>query len=425
MNNVIRAVDSPDEISATARWLREEISASEITPETILNILESWGTALAQPETASIPGVPFLRLWLRRSTLGPIITRELGRGALEANWTQNGRSHLKACPIGVVGHWPAGNVDIQPILSLTCALLGGNASIVRVPSGLIDQSQRLIEKLVEADQSRVLIPRIFMPAFDHSRRDLHEAMARAVDGAMIWGSEESVSQVRNLPFPHWAKLSIFGPRISLAAMDGESWSDPENRDSWCRRIAREVWQFDQQACSSPQAIFLEKTSRAGIGEFVQGLKAAFELENKSHPRSFIHPALTSAICRARATWLLEDTENHAVFPNSPDWTILVGRGSKIPHPTQGKTLTVLEVDDLMEPVRQLDANVQTLGLAIADPEKEKKLASLAARRGVDRIVKLGHMHVFASPWDGTDLIRPMTRMVRYMRTNEPVMEGTN
>ena len=27
----------------------------------------------------------------------------------------------------VVGHWPAGNIEIQPILSMTCALLGGNA----------------------------------------------------------------------------------------------------------------------------------------------------------------------------------------------------------------------------------------------------------------------------------------------------------
>ena len=36
--------------------------------------------------------------------------------------------------------------------------------------------------------------------------------------------------------------------------------------------------------------------------------------------------------------------------------------------------------------------------------REETLASLAARRGVDRIVKLGRMHVFAPPWDGVDLI---------------------
>jgi hypothetical protein len=39
---------------------------------------------------------------------------------------------------------------------------------------------------------------------------------------------------------------------------------------------------------------------------------------------------------------------------------------------------------------------------------------VAARRGVDRIVKLGRMHVFAPPWDGVDLIRPMVRVVRHV-----------
>jgi len=28
------------------------------------------------------------------------------------------------------------------------------------------------------------------------------------------------------------------------------------------------------------------------------------------------------------------------------------------------------------------------------------------------------MHVFASPWDGVDLIRPMVRMIRHVRSTE-------
>jgi hypothetical protein len=98
----------------------------------------------------------------------------------------------------------------------------------------------------------------------------------------------------------------------------------------------------------------------------------------------------------------------------PDWTLLLGSGSDLPEPVQGKTLTVLEVDDLMDAVSKLDGNVQTLGLGMADGEKEKELASLAGQRGVDRIVKLGRMHAFVPPWDGVDLIRPMVRMVRHV-----------
>jgi hypothetical protein len=133
-----------------------------------------------------------------------------------------------------------------------------------------------------------------MLVFDHAQQDLQEAMARAFDGAMIWGGEEAVLQVRSLPFPHWVRLAVFGLRISVPAKDA---------DSWC---------------------------------------------------------------------------------------------------------------NMLDPLDMLDGNVQTLGLAMADPEREAVLASRAARRGVDRIVKLGRMHAFPPLWDGVDLIRPMVLRVRHV-----------
>jgi hypothetical protein len=199
-------------------------------------------------------------------------------------------------------------------------------------------------------------------------------------------------------------------------MDAASWCNLPAREALCRRIARDVWQFDQQACSSPQVLFLERKDGNSVADFVQALRAAFEAENRIHPRQTMDAALTTAICQARASWLLEDVANSALFPAGPDWTILLGQGSDIPPPTQGKTLTVLEVSDLQEPLAKLDGNVQTLGLAIADPEREETLASMAASRGVDRIVQLGCMHVFGPPWDGIDLIRSMVRMVRHVRS---------
>jgi Acyl-CoA reductase (LuxC) len=414
IDRLIHTVQSTEEISSAAARLRQEVVENELTPDAILDLFEAWGAALGGAVTAGIPGVAFLRLWLRRSTLQPVILRELGQGAVAGDWTGDGRARLKAYPVGVVGHWPAGNIEIQPILSMTCALLGGNASIVRVPRGLVTQTHEVMQVLGRVDDKCLLTRRIFMPVFDHNRRDLHESMARAVDGAMVWGGQESVSQVRALPFAHWARLAVFGPRLSVAAMDADSWCNPTERESWCRRIAREVWQFDQQACSSPQTLFLEKSSDHCPCEFVQALKAAFETENRLHPRQTGQAALTSSICQARAFWLLKNEGNRAIFPEAPDWTILLGRGSEIPQPTQGKTLTVLEVDSLVDVIEKFDGNVQTIGLAMADAEREKKVASLAARRGVDRIVKLGHMHVFTPPWDGVDLIRPMVRMVRHV-----------
>jgi Acyl-CoA reductase (LuxC) len=417
MSDLIHAVDSPQEIARAARRLRETAQGELIPPQAVLQVFEQWSEAL-QAREFEIPGLAFLRLWLRRGNLEPILLRELGPNALSGGWLEDGRAKLRTFPLGVVGHWPAGNIEIQPILSLTCALLGGNGCLVRVPSGLVEITRRVMDKLQEVDRSGSLTERIFMVSFDHSRMDLHEAMAQAVDGAMIWGGAEAVSQVRGLAFPHWARVVVFGPRLSAAAMDAESWGDLAERSSWCRRIARDVWQFDQQACSSPQTLFLERGAGCDPDEFVEDLKQAFQEENRHHPRLQIEPALTSAICLARASWLLDSVENRALFPASPDWTVLLGVGAEMPNPTQGRTLSILVVDDLLKVISRFDGTLQTLGLGVKDAGKEEMLAQAAGRSGVDRIVKLGRMHVFSSPWDGTELIRPMVRLVRYVQSQD-------
>ena len=417
MSDLIRHFDSARDIIAAAELVRGRALARELRPSQVIEILERWGESLHGPELDAIPGVPFLKLWLRRGTLESIVLRELGADGLRGEWREEGSTRLRAFPLGVVGHWPAGNIEIQPLLSMTCALLGGNGCLVRIPSGLLAQTQALIEKLGTVPDGRVLLERLCLASFAHDRSELQSAMAAAVDGAMIWGGAEAVMQIRALPFPSWARIAVFGPRLSVAAMDGGSWSRAAERKSWCQRLARDVWQFDQQACSSPQALFLERCDAGDLAEFATALAAAFRAENQLQPRQTMHPALASAICLSRATWLLEDSTRRALFPATPDWTLLLGTGGAIPAPTQGRTLSVLLVDDLLEPIARFDGTVQTLGLAVSDAAKEAALVDAAGRNGVDRIVKLGRMHVFGSPWDGTDLIRPMVRLVRHVPAN--------
>jgi len=416
MKDAIQSIESVPEMTDRLQQLRYATQATEVVPQAVLEIYDRWAEALDDRELHNVPGVTFLRLWLRRSNLEPIVCRELGPGWLNGGWWKDGRARLRAFPVGVVGHWPAANIEIQPVLSLSCGLLGGNGCVVRVPNGLIPITRLLMQKLQEIDHDGLLTKRILMASFDHSRLDVHEAMAGAVDGAMIWGGAEAVSQVRALPFPHWARIAVFGPRISAAVMDAETWGNRSERTEWCRRIARDVWQFDQQACSSPQALFLERSEEHDAREFAEDLKRAFQEENAAHPRREIEPGLTSSICGVRASWLLGDLSHQAFFPASPDWTILLGTGTEMPMPTQGRTLSVLLVDDLSEVISKFDGTVQTLGLGVGNARKEEMLAHAAGRHGVDRVVKLGRMHVFSSPWDGIELVRSMVRVVRHVPT---------
>src|SRR5947199_1998045 len=112
-------------------------------------------------------------------------------------------------PVGIVGHWTAGNVDLQAVLSGVCGLLGGNANLIRVPSDQRAHIEPLLACLAEDDSEGALSSRLAFISFPSDRVDLHEAMARHVDGAMIWGGDEAVKAVGAVRFPSWTRICVF------------------------------------------------------------------------------------------------------------------------------------------------------------------------------------------------------------------------
>ena len=149
----VQEVESPATIQDAGVELRRVVSDDPIRPDEVMSLFEAWARNLDSRELDEIPGIVFLRMWLRRGTLEPIIARELGANGVNGGWTEYGRARCKAFPLGVIGHWPAGNVEIQPILSMTCGLLGGNAALVRIPKDLVELTQILMSRLVQSDPS--------------------------------------------------------------------------------------------------------------------------------------------------------------------------------------------------------------------------------------------------------------------------------
>ncbi|MBV8446308.1 MAG: hypothetical protein JOZ92_10370, partial [Candidatus Dormibacteraeota bacterium] len=92
----MRLVQEPEEITAAALRLRERVQLRPLSPQAAIAVLEQWGAALEGKELDSIPGLPFLRLWLRHGTLAPIVLRELGPGALEDEWREARGARLRA-----------------------------------------------------------------------------------------------------------------------------------------------------------------------------------------------------------------------------------------------------------------------------------------------------------------------------------------
>jgi hypothetical protein len=328
--------------------------------------------------------------------------------------------------VGTVLHWAAANVPIQPFLSATSGVLAGTRNIVRVPRSLVGFVDAVLS--VAPIITNPVLKRLLFVAFEHDRIDLASACAARCDAAMIWGGQESVARVKALPFPYWARLQVFGPRISAAMvlLDEETIARPQEFERLCRRIARDTWQFDQQACTSPLALYLEVTSGAAAAcrgrqnaerLFVDALAKAFEEEELAHPRQNLDPRTSVDIALARTNWLMGNPNANAVFPSGPGWTILHGGDlDRIPEPVHGRTIHLVSSSNLEFSASRLDSSTQTIGTWIHDPSIEAAVARVAFLRGVDRVVRLGLMHVFNTPWDAHEIVRPLCRLVHYVAT---------
>jgi len=395
----------------------------------LVTALEAWAQRLG-PALGGEMGLPFLKTWWRVQQLKSVLRHEFGSdaglGPLDDSTILNERGWAA---LGTVLHWPAANVPIQPLLSLTSGLLSGNRNIVRVPKNLVEFIQKVLENA--PPEMGVVFERVLFLTFPSDRHDLASICAGHSDAAMVWGGREAVTQVRSLPFPHWARIQVFGPRTSVAMvlLDEQLAAHPDSLKKLCRRIARETWQFDQAACSSPLVLYVQLAASV-LGQhsrtdshreaekiFLRALAQAFDEEEQAHPRQALSARMSVDIAKARADWLLEEQSAGIFSSQGPEWSILHGGPlDRVPRLLQGKTLNVVSTDSLVSVANRLDSSVQTLGLWISDSELEQRVVQTAQHQGVDRVVRLGMMHVFNTPWDGHELIRSLCRRVHFIPT---------
>ncbi len=394
--------------------------------EEIVAGLESWGETLTG-RLGSDLGLPFLKTWWRASQLKGVLRREFGAegGLGPLDYREQLESHVWA-PLGTVLHWPAANVPIQPFLSLTSGLLSGNRNIVRVPTDLVEFVDAVLA--LAPPKIQAVLDRVLFVGFPYERREFAEECAKRSDAAMVWGGGEAVASVRGLPFPHWTRIEVFGPRNSAAMvlLDAATLAAPSELTRLCRRIAREVWQFDQRACSSPLVLYLQVADDVPLAGperelavvqriFVNALKAAFSEEESAHPRWALSARESVDIAVARTNWLLNEPTAKAVLSSGPAWSILYGgNADRIPELSNGKILHIVGSSNLETIAERLDGNAQTIGTWIRDSALEARVARRAIARGIDRVVRLGLMHVFNTPWDGREIVRPFCRKAHFV-----------
>ncbi|MEV6318863.1 acyl-CoA reductase [Streptomyces sp. NPDC051776] len=155
-------------------------------------------------------------------------------------------------PVGLLVHIAPGNAAGVAPLSVVEGLLTGNLNVLKTSSSDTALAGHLLGELAAADETGALARRIVVLRFPSSRRAWLEPLCAAADAIAVWGGEDAVSGIAALA-PPGCRLVEWGHKISFAYLTREAWTD----QGVLSGLAADVCRLEQQACSSPQVVYLD------------------------------------------------------------------------------------------------------------------------------------------------------------------------
>lgn len=390
-------------------------SLNSIPIEVLILMLDKYSKKISSDrKLLRIQGVAFLSFFMKKINIENLINSSIGDKDYLNKFINSGDGKfVKAQCRGIVCHWIVGNIPTLFFYSALQAILSKNSNIIRVPKKNINNILRLLVLLdnIEIDyqgetySSKVILKNISLIYFDSTDILLNEVMSQKVDARVVWGGEAVVNSITSLPKKTTCKDIVFGPRYSFGVFDKESIEGDE-----CQRFMEsfvmDIITFEQDACSSPHVLFIEKSKRS-LKEVINILSRAFDKIDKRYA-NILDESTAAKVINKRGLYGLSLDKN-LFCSKGLNYTILINGDFCLEEPIGGRCIVVKEVNNIFDVERLITRRVQTIGIACSDECKILKFADCVTAMGVDRVVKVGIMNIYDYPWDGYFMISELVR----------------
>lgn len=371
-------------------------------------------------ELLSYEGVLFLALWLRKENIEKTLRLNFKDiRCLDEFIEEENDKFIRVQPKGIVCHFMAGNVPTLAIYSLFQAFLCKNASILRIPLESMKIVLELLKPLSDIKinyegkeyYGKELLECACIIHFPSNDREMMIEMSLKADVRVIWGGEKAVNTITMLPKKTTCKDIVFGPKYSFAVFE-KSALESQDLSKIFDAVSQDIIIFDQTACSSPQVLFIENSSLS-LREVALLLEKSINKFSKNHQKVEITQSTAAKILNKRGEYLLSPDKD-IICSKDLQYTILMDNEIRLEEPIHGRTIFLKEIDDIFKVCEFITPRIQTIGIAFEDKNRMIKFANKVSFKGVDRLVKVGCMNFYDSPWDGMLF---MNEMVRYTTLN--------
>lgn len=167
-------------------------------------------------------------------------------------------------PLGLLVHVAPSNVFTVSVLCIIEGLLTGNLNFLKTSGSDSLLPQHFFKKLIDLDETGRLKDFIIIARVSSKSADLLKKILSYADGISAWGSEEAIKSLSQMA-PDGAKVIKWGHKISF----GYICKEYLNNERELTEMAKDVCRIEQQACSSPQNIYVEVSSFEELVSFAK------------------------------------------------------------------------------------------------------------------------------------------------------------
>ncbi|MFI6216776.1 acyl-CoA reductase [Nocardia brasiliensis] len=336
-----------------------------------------------------------------RAKLYDIVETDLDNPLLLDDWLPKQSIFLRALPKGRVLHLMVGNVALAGLFTVIRGLLTKNVTVAKLPRRDLVSTLAFARTFADVDPWHPLtraLSVLYWPGGD----PIEQVFIDAADVVCAWGKHSSIAAIKPR-IPVGTELVEFGPKesIILIGADDGGWADV------AVRAAYDLSVYEQEACFSPQRIFVEGDGDAFAASLVRGLEHVAQ----RLPCGFRTVDAQAHITRARQEARFD---GYRVRQSAgSEWTVVTvppGETPVLEHPL-GRTAYVYSVARLADAVAAVHRDTQTV--AVYPWHRGKEFGRELTLAGASRITEVGLM---SRPRPGFvhDEMRPLHSLVRWV-----------
>lgn len=355
---------------------------------------------IKQKNIKKYPSLFYAGYWLRKSNINKILSNYSKEEFLS--------------PRGNVFHISPGNIPSIFIFSLVFGILTGNKNFVKISSVNFEEDKIFIDvlkKILNKNKKfSFLKSLITILKYDKKENDITKTLFENCDTRVIWGSDETVKNLRQFNVPTNSNELIFPDRYSISLINN-SISTHKNIKNIAKKFFKDTMSYDQLVCSSPHLIYWLRDNDNNLKkkfweEFRNIIKSDYKLSEKMILLK--HDKFTLDLMEKKNILSFSKFNNELYLINLDSKKSISGKLSS--YKGQFGMFYQKNINFLNDLTVDSDRKVQTLTYAGLSQNSLKSLFNKKNIEGIERVVPIGEALEFSHIWDGIDLIRYLTKV---------------